>query len=53
MKKVCSKCKEEKDISEYSIRSDTKKPRGQCKECREKYLKEYDKQRHKISVNQH
>jgi len=41
--KVCSKCGEEKSLAEFEIRSDTKKPRGQCKVCRAIYMKEYEK----------
>lgn len=41
--KVCSKCGVEKELDKFKIRSDTGKPRGQCKKCRAKYLKEYEK----------
>lgn len=32
--KICSSCPGEKDISEFDLRSDTKKYRAQCRSCR-------------------
>jgi hypothetical protein len=32
-KKVCTKCKEEKDVTEFYFRNDTKKFRLKCKKC--------------------
>lgn len=47
---ICSACKEEKSLSEFSIRSDTGKPRAQCKVCRQKvsgaYIKANPDKRH-------
>lgn len=31
--KICNKCHKDKQLSEFSIRSDTGKHRGQCKKC--------------------
>lgn len=42
-KKKCSKCGVEKDIDEFSLRSDTGKIRRDCKECIKKRHKEYHK----------
>lgn len=51
-KKKCSKCGKIKQISDFKIRSDTGKPRGQCKKCRSEYIKEYErKNKDRISKN--
>jgi len=39
--KQCVQCNVKKPIIEYELRSDTKKYRGQCKDCRNKYVKDY------------
>ena len=31
--KRCSKCKNEKELSEFNIRRDTQKYRNQCRDC--------------------
>lgn len=41
--KVCIKCNLEKNISEFQLRSDTEKYRNECKICRKKYHKKYNK----------
>ena len=41
MSKVCSKCGNEKELSEYCFRKDTKNYRKDCKECRNKLRKTY------------
>ena len=35
--KICSKCEEHKNITEYYKRSDTGNHRNECKDCRNKY----------------
>jgi hypothetical protein len=40
--KTCIKCGEQKPLSEFNIRSDTKKPLGSCKTC----VKTYSKTQH-------
>ena len=39
--KVCITCNKEKIVNEFELRSDTKKRRNQCKECRNNYVKNY------------
>ena len=45
--KKCIKCGIEKPLSEFSIRSDNKKPLGKCKLC----VKEYSKNHHLKNLN--
>ena len=40
---VCANCKLEKPLSEYSFRNDQQKHRRDCKDCRSKYQKIYQK----------
>lgn len=48
--KICSKCKEEKEIYNFRFRSDTKKYRNICKECEKLYKQDYyEKNKEKIS----
>ena len=37
----CSKCKNEKDLSEFNVRTDTQKYRKQCRGCNKLIKKEY------------
>ena len=46
--KICSKCKVEKDVCEFSIRSKTNKPISSCKECEKIRVKEYNQKNLKI-----
>ena len=39
--KRCSKCKNEKELSEFNIRTDTHKYRNQCRDCNKLINKEY------------
>ena len=39
--KMCSKCKNEKELSEFNIRTDTQKYRNQCRDCIKLTNKEY------------
>ena len=39
--KICSKCKNEKELSEFNIRTDTHKYRNQCRDCIKLVNKEY------------
>ena len=39
--KICKICNEEKPLSDFQLRSDTRKYRNECKNCRDKYLSEY------------
>ena len=41
--KQCNKCNQLLDESEFEMRNDTGKLRGQCKECRRKQKRKYDK----------
>lgn len=41
--KVCSKCGEEKELSEFNFRSDSGKYRNDCKTCKKHYNKDYYK----------
>lgn len=40
-KQICNKCNQEKDMTEFEIRNDTKKHRKQCRECRRSKQKKY------------
>ena len=42
--KICNKCGIEKPLSEFEFRSDTKKYRNTCKECRKKYTSKWHKE---------
>ena len=52
--KVCSKCKIEKNISDFTFRNDTNKYRNQCKECvklsKRNYYKRTKKQKLKYQA---
>ena len=39
--KICTKCKNEKELSEFNVRTDTQKYRKQCRCCIELIKKEY------------
>lgn len=39
--KICKTCKTEKTFDKFELRSDTKKYRGDCKECRNNYVGQY------------
>lgn len=41
--KQCNKCNQLIDESEFELRNDTEKLRGQCKECTKKQKRKYDK----------
>jgi len=43
MNKVCIKCNEVKDLSEYLFRNDTKKYRNECKKCCQNRINNYRK----------
>jgi len=44
MKKICSKCKIEKPLSEFRFRNDSRKYRNECKECSRRYMKKWSKE---------
>ena len=49
--KICTVCKQEKPLTEFSFRKDTNKYRNQCKECKSlKYKKYYSKNRDEILI---
>ena len=39
--KICSKCRNEKELSEFKIRTDTQKYRKQCRDCIKLMQKEH------------
>ena len=39
--KICNKCENEKELSEFSYRKDTHKSGNQCRSCIELIMKEY------------
>lgn len=43
--KQCSKCKNVLSIEHFELRADTKKYRGDCKQCRNAYVKQYKSER--------
>lgn len=50
--KICLKCKKEKSINDFRIRSDNNKYRNICKECEKQYKQNYYKEnKEKISEN--
>ncbi len=52
-KKVCTKCKENKILSDYDINKDRKHGyRSDCKECRKEYRRKYrEKNKKRINEN--
>lgn len=53
--KICCHCKTEKDISEFYMRSDRKKPGSRCKICHALYYRDYyaKKPRRRKNVREH
>ena len=49
--KRCSKCKNEKELSEFNVRTDTQKYRKQCRGCIKLIKKESRKNRRKTDFN--
>ena len=52
MGKLCTKCGVEKELSEYSFRSDNDKRRNECKDCIKKYMRVWrGKNKEKIAID--
>lgn len=54
--KICTKCHEEKELSEFTFRKDSQKYRNHCKLCRSKKQSEYfelNKEKHYASIKQY
>lgn len=39
--KICSKCGEEKSLSEYNFRKESQKYRNECKQCQKEFFQQY------------
>lgn len=51
--KVCSKCREEKNINDFDLRKDTNTHKGTCKECRRVFQRSYSETNRDIIRQKH